>query len=214
MALRSTVDFETFCTQQVDLRGGVDRVHKHAMVGVSWRGRGRQPIRQAATSTAISASVFQHERPKPTSTASPTSTSRDGFGTNFCYRNQMRDSDNKNAKHVPGRNHAFDSAQGHVLLIVEAFLSRLATYKPTHRRSSAAPAPGSAVGSHPLPTAHRPPLPLPRPRTPPIAGSVWPPPSTVPYVNPGPHGDPPTTTFPPVVQLLHSPCCANNPTKA
>ncbi len=71
-------------------------------------------IRQAATSTAISASVFQPERPKPTSTASSTSTSRDGFGTNFCYRNQMR-----------------DSAQGHVLQLVEAFISRLATYKPT-----------------------------------------------------------------------------------
>jgi hypothetical protein len=51
--------------------------------GVSWRGRGRQPIRQAATSTAISASVFQRDRAKPTSTVSPTSTSRAGFGTNF-----------------------------------------------------------------------------------------------------------------------------------
>jgi hypothetical protein len=45
--------------------------------------RDRQPIRQAATSTAISASVFQPERAKPTSTTSPTWTSRDGFGTNF-----------------------------------------------------------------------------------------------------------------------------------
>ena len=83
MALRSTADFETFCTQ-AGLRGGVERVHKHARHGgVSWRGRGRQPIRQAATSTAISASVFQLKRPKPTSTAAPTSTSRDGFGTIF-----------------------------------------------------------------------------------------------------------------------------------
>jgi hypothetical protein len=115
MALRSTADFETFCTQ-VGLRGGVQRVHKHTRHGgVSWRGRGRQPIRQAPTSTAISASVFQPERLKPTSTASPTSTSWDGFGTNFCYRNKMR-----------------DSAQGLVLQLVEAFLSRSATYKPTH----------------------------------------------------------------------------------
>ena len=114
MALHSTADFETFCTQ-VGLRGGVQRVHKHTRHGgVSWRGRDRQPIRQAATRTAISANVFQPERPKPTSTASPTSTSRDGFGTNFCYRNQMR-----------------DSAQGLVLQLVEAFLSRLATYEPT-----------------------------------------------------------------------------------
>ncbi len=36
-------------------------------------------------------------------------------GPIFRYRNQMR-----------------DSAQGHVLQLVEAFLSRLATYKPTH----------------------------------------------------------------------------------
>ncbi len=57
-ALRSAADFEAFSTQ-VGLRGGVDRVHKHARHGgVSRRGRGRQPIRQAATSTAISASVF------------------------------------------------------------------------------------------------------------------------------------------------------------
>jgi hypothetical protein len=56
---------------------------------------------------------FEPVRAKPTSTASPTSTSRDGFGTNFCYRNQMR-----------------DSAQEHVLQL-EAFLSRLATYKTT-----------------------------------------------------------------------------------
>jgi hypothetical protein len=84
-AIRSTADFEAFCTQ-VGLRGGVYRVHMHARHGgVSWRGRGRQPIRQAATSTAISASVFQPERAKTTSTASPTSTSRDGFGTNFRY---------------------------------------------------------------------------------------------------------------------------------
>jgi hypothetical protein len=76
-------DFEAFCTQ-VGLRGGVYRVHKHARHGgVSWRGRGRQPIRQAATSTTISASVFQSEHAKLTSTASPTSTSRDGFGTIF-----------------------------------------------------------------------------------------------------------------------------------
>jgi hypothetical protein len=110
----------TFCTQ-VGLRGGVERVHKHTRHGgVSWRGRGRQPIRQAATSTAISASVCESKRPKPTSTASPTSTSRDGFGTNFCYRNQMR-----------------DSAQGLVLQLVEAFLSRSATYKPTPPTSRA-----------------------------------------------------------------------------
>jgi hypothetical protein len=99
----------------VGLRGGVDRVHKHARHGgVSWRGRGRQPIRQAATSTAISASVF-----------SPSDLSRHRLhrrhrhhgmfsGPIFRYRNQMR-----------------DSAQGHVLQLVEAFLSRLATYEPT-----------------------------------------------------------------------------------
>jgi hypothetical protein len=114
-ALRSNPDFEAFCTQ-VGLHGGVYRVHKHARHGgVSWRGRIRHPIRQAATSIASSASVFQPEQTKPTSTASPTSTSRDGFATNFRYRNQMR-----------------DSAQGHVLQLVEAFLSRLAPYKPTH----------------------------------------------------------------------------------
>ncbi len=50
-------------------RGGVYRVHKHARHGgVSWRGRARQTIRQATTNTAISASVFQPERAKPTST--------------------------------------------------------------------------------------------------------------------------------------------------
>jgi hypothetical protein len=64
-----------FCTQ-VGLRGGIDRDHKHARHGgVSWRGRGG-PIRQAATSTASDFS-------RHASTASPTSTSRDGFGTNF-----------------------------------------------------------------------------------------------------------------------------------
>ncbi len=114
-ALHSTADFGAFCAQ-VGLRGCVERVHKHARHGgMSWRGRGRQAIRQVATSTAISASIFQPERPKPTSTASPTLTSRDDFATNFCYWNQMR-----------------DSAQGHVLQLVEAFLSRSATYKPTH----------------------------------------------------------------------------------
>jgi hypothetical protein len=52
------------CCTQVGLRGGVDRVHKHARHGgVSWRGRGRQPVRQAATSTAVSASVFSPSEP-------------------------------------------------------------------------------------------------------------------------------------------------------
>ena len=52
---------------------GVYRVHEHARL--SDVSRGRQPIRQAATSTAISASLFPPERAKTTSTSSPTSTS-------------------------------------------------------------------------------------------------------------------------------------------
>jgi hypothetical protein len=41
------------------IRGGVYYVHEHVRhCGVSRRGRGRQPIRQAATGTAISVSVF------------------------------------------------------------------------------------------------------------------------------------------------------------
>jgi hypothetical protein len=65
-ALPSTADFEAFCTQ-VGLRGGVYRVHKHARHGgVSRRGRGRQPIRQAAASTA---NVFQPAQAKMTSTS-------------------------------------------------------------------------------------------------------------------------------------------------
>jgi hypothetical protein len=60
----------------VGLCGGVYRVHKHARHGgVSRRGRGRQPIRQAATSTATAASVFQLARASPISTSPPTSTS-------------------------------------------------------------------------------------------------------------------------------------------
>jgi hypothetical protein len=86
------------------------RVHKHARHGgVSWRGRGRQPIRQAAT--AISASVFS---PSDLSRHQLRRRHRHGFGTNFCYQNQMR-----------------DSTQGYVLQLVEAFLSKLAIYKPT-----------------------------------------------------------------------------------
>jgi hypothetical protein len=54
--------------------------------------------------------------------------------------------------------------------------------------------PGQCCGEPPstdrAPPSSAPPLPW----TPPIAGSVWPPPSTVPYVNPGPHGDTTTTT--------------------
>jgi hypothetical protein len=87
-----------FCTQ-VGLCGGVYHVHKHAQHGgVSRRGRGRQPIRQAATSTALSASIFQHARARPTSSSPPTSTSTSditGWFRDFFvlrYRNHMPDS--------------------------------------------------------------------------------------------------------------------------
>ncbi len=55
-AIRSIADFGAFCVQ-VGLHGGVYCVHEHALhCGVTSRsGRGRQPIRQAATSTALSA---------------------------------------------------------------------------------------------------------------------------------------------------------------
>jgi hypothetical protein len=57
-ARRSTADFEAFCAQVGLCGGAVYRVHKHARHGgVSWRGRGRPPFRQAATSTDLSSSV-------------------------------------------------------------------------------------------------------------------------------------------------------------
>ncbi len=84
-ALRSTADLGSFCTQ-VGLRGGVYRVHKHAQHGgVSRSGRGRQPIRQAATSTAISASVFQHARARTTSTSDITEWFGDFFVIGITY---------------------------------------------------------------------------------------------------------------------------------
>jgi hypothetical protein len=58
-ALRPTADFGAFCAQ-VGLRDGASCVHEQARhCGVSRRGRGRQPIRQVARSTAISASLLQ-----------------------------------------------------------------------------------------------------------------------------------------------------------
>jgi hypothetical protein len=65
----------------------------------------------------VSASVFQSERAKRTSTTSPTSTSRDGFGTLFVVGIKMR-----------------DSALGKCLATrPKPFLSRSATYEPNPR---------------------------------------------------------------------------------
>jgi hypothetical protein len=92
--------------------------HKHALHGgVRWRGGGRQPLRQAATRTAVSASVYQPARAKPTSPSSPTSTSRAGYGTLFVIGIECV---------IPPSGMACNSS--------EAFLSRLATYEPTTPR--------------------------------------------------------------------------------
>jgi hypothetical protein len=98
----------------------------HGMVvRVGVAGAGSQPIRQAATSTAISSSVFQPERPRTTSTTSPTSTSRDGFGTLF----------------VIGMKCVI-SASGNVLQLVRSLsfgVGYLRTHTPSHAPSRLPP---------------------------------------------------------------------------
>ncbi len=98
------------CTHPDD---GVYRVHTHAQHGdVSRRGWGRQPIRQAATSTATSASVFK--------TTSTLTTSTSPSNITGWFRNLF----------FIGIPYLIPSPGTCLANSSEAFLSRLATYEP------------------------------------------------------------------------------------
>jgi hypothetical protein len=110
----------------------------HPPGGSPWRRRSRSQARtawwcelawpgQAAHPAGIYkysylSQCFQTERAMPTSPASPTSTSRDGFGTNVLLSES-------NARFRTGRYVS-------IVQLVEAFLLRLANYEPTRWRPS------------------------------------------------------------------------------